>query len=292
MIELMSSLLNSRTRRQNLTVSLAGHQQQLLAVAAAVARPALVRGSGIWPPKCGQQPAPVVYHGAALLAEIASLSAVALHQDPSLVFQPTGLGSVFAAAAVSALAFAEVDGNCNITRPGGIASAMQGYMQYAAQAASYLHLLAQQLLKPSRANAEVARAVLTARGAAQSLVQFLFWLSEPITAVATASRVLQEALPALQLMAAGEETWQLLAAEGGPHEWMPVAAALRRRLPRRMAARFLPDVDRVSAGVARRTGKVLAKWLSTLPLSPLPRSLWLNCCRCVSWFLVVIHAHR
>ncbi len=165
-------------------------------------------------------------------------------------------------------------------------------MQYAAEAASYLHLLAQQLLKPSRANAEASRSALTTRGAAQSLVQLLLWLSEPTTAAATASGVLQEALPALQLMAAGEEMRQLLAAEGGPHEWEPAAAALRRRLPRRMAARFLPDLDRVSAAVARPQGLLLAKLLSTLPLSPLPRPLWLHCCRCVLWCHFVIHTRK
>ncbi len=253
-IALMTELLNSRPCRQNLIASLAGCQQQILAVAAAVARPTLVRSSGVWPPDCGQQPACAVYQGAVLLARFASLSAEALHRDPSSVCQPTGLGSVVVAAAVSALAFAEVDDNSNTTRPAGVADVMQGCMQYAANAVRFLHVLAQQLLKPSRTNAEAARSALTTRGAAQSLVQLLLWLSEPTTAVATASGVLQEALLALQLMVAGEETPQLLAAEGGPHEWEPVAAALRRRLPRRMAARFLPEVNRVSAAVARRTG--------------------------------------
>ncbi len=123
-ITLMADLLNSKPCRQNLTSSLAGTQQQLLALSTAVARPALVRGSGVWPPNCGQQPATAVYQGATLLAKIASLSAGALHQAPSSVCQPTGLGSVLAAAAVSALAFAEVDGNSNTTRPVGIAGAM------------------------------------------------------------------------------------------------------------------------------------------------------------------------
>ncbi len=59
------------------------------------------------------------------------------------------------------------------------------------------------------------------------------------------------ALPALAAVAAGdEEARSHLAAEGGPHEWAPVAAALHRRLPRRMAARFLPEVDCVTAAVA------------------------------------------
>ena len=113
----------------------------------------------------------------------------------------------------------------------------------------YLHVLAQQLQKPSRTNAHAARTALTTQGAAQSLVQLLLWLSDPTTAVATASGVLAEALPALRLMAADEDMRQVLAAADGPHEWEPAATALRRRLPRRMAARFLPEVDRVSAAV-------------------------------------------
>ena len=82
-------------------------------------------------------------------------------------------------------------------------------------------------------------------------MQLLLWLSEPTTAVATASGVLAEALPALRHVAADEDVRQVLAAVDGPHEWKPAAAALWRRLPRRMAARFLPEVDRVSAAVGR-----------------------------------------
>lgn len=46
----------------------------------------------------------------------------------------------------------------------------------------------------------------------------------------------------------------MLAVAGGAHEWEPVPSALRRRMPRRMAARFLPEVDRVTATVVGRTG--------------------------------------
>ena len=130
-------------------------------------------------------------------------------------------------------------------------------MEYAAHAAKYMHVLAQQLLKPSRSNARAVKTALTAQGAAQSLVRLLLWLSDPTTAVATASGVLEEALPALRLMAADKDTGQVLPAVGGLHEWEPVAAALQRRLPRRMAARFLPEVDRVTAAVAGRDAHVL-----------------------------------
>ena len=68
------------------------------------------------------------------------------------------------------------------------------------------------------------------------------WLSEPIMAVATASGVLAGALPALRLMSADEEMRQVLAAADGPHEWEPLAAALRRRVPRRVATRLLPKM--------------------------------------------------
>ena len=88
-------------------------------------------------------------------------------------------------------------------------------------------------------------------------MRLLLWLSDPATAVATASGVLAEALPALRLMAADEAMQQVLAAADGPHEREPVAVALRRRLPRRMAARFLPEVDRVLAAVAGRDAHVL-----------------------------------
>ncbi len=85
---------------------------------------------------------------------------------------------------------------------------------------------------------------------AAQLQHLLKWLADPITPVATASAVLQGALTSLERLAAScSTTRQILAAVGGPGEWAPVAAALHRRLPRRMKARYLPDIDRVSAVV-------------------------------------------
>ncbi len=76
------------------------------------------------------------------------------------------------------------------------------------------------------------------------------WLAEPTTPVATASAMLVEALAGLEaLLTACPRTRQALAEVGGSFEWAPVARALHRRLPRRMAARFLPDVDYLSAAV-------------------------------------------
>ena len=101
--------------------------------------------------------------------------------------------------------------------------------------------LAQQLLKPSGADVEAASSALKTQGAAQSRVRLMLWLSEPATATAAASRVLAEALSALRLLNADDSMLQVLAAAGAPYEWEVVAAALRRRLPRRLSARFLPE---------------------------------------------------
>ncbi len=111
------------------------------------------------------------------------------------------------------MAFAALDSSSG-ARPPGIDANIPGCMQYAAHAVSFLHVLAQQLLKPNRANAKAARAAVTTCGAAQSLVRLLLWLLKPTTAIATASGVLAEALPALRLMAADEEMRRELAAEG------------------------------------------------------------------------------
>ena len=224
---------------------LADFQHLVLALSAAVAQPTFLKWSegGLL-----TKPTPRIYEASSLLADIAMLSAAALNDNPSSVCQSAGLACAVASAAVSALAFWELDSSSG-SRPPDVADKMASCMHYTAQAAKYMHLLAQQLSKASNANAEAARSALTTRGAAQSLVRLLLWLSEPTTAVATASGVLAEALPALQLMAADEDMRQVLALPGGPHDWEPLAAALRRRLPRRMAARLLPEVDCVSAAV-------------------------------------------
>ena len=86
---------------------------------------------------------------------------------------------------------------------------------------------------------------------AAALVRLLAWLAKPTSPTATASGVLAEALPALEHRVCTRAPMrQLLAEAGGRWEWAPVAAALHRRLPRRMAARFLPELDRVTAAVA------------------------------------------
>ena len=235
---------------------LADNQQQLLALSAALARAAHMHGPDGELQESVQRPAASTYAAAALLANIAGVCAESMHHNAPLVCQPGGLAATLASGAVAALAWAVVDSSCGSRAP-EIADDMPGCMQYAAHAAEYMHALAQQLQKPSRTDAHAARTALTMHGAAQSLVQLLLWLSDPATAVATASGVLAEALPALRLMAAEEDMRQVLAAAGGPHEWEPVAAALQRRLPRRMAARFLPEVGRVSAAVIGGDARVL-----------------------------------
>ena len=224
-------------------------QQQVLALSAAVMQPSLLHGLGFELAESPQQPAATTYYGAALLADLAKLSTAALCRDPNSVCQPAGWAASLTLGAVTALAFAVWDSSRGC-RPPDVDIGMPACMQYAAVAAEFMQVLAQQLSKTSRANAEAARSALTTQGAAQSLVRLLLWLSEPTTAIATASGLLAEVLPALRLMAADEDMRQVLAEAGGPHAWSPVAKALRRRLPRGMATRFLPELDRVSAAVA------------------------------------------
>ena len=79
----------------------------------------------------------------------------------------------------------------------------------------------------------------------------LDWVAES-PAIATTTSVLTEGLQALAAIArADAESSLQLATKGGQHEWAPVAEALHRRLPRRMAARLLPMVETVTAAVAR-----------------------------------------
>ena len=116
-------------------------------------------------------------------------------------------------------------------------------MHIAQKAAAWLRCNPTAVTRPGPSPNDVA--------AAPALVRLLAWLAEPTTPVATASGVLAESLPALEHRVRSDPpTCHLLAETGGRWEWAPVAAALHRRLPRRMAARFLPEVDRVTAALA------------------------------------------
>ena len=248
-ITYMNGIFNAEMCLRTQIDIVAGSQQQLLALSAAVTRPALMHSSATEPPGSVQQLVPAAYKGAALLANVAMISTAALDEHPSSICQPAALAATVASGAVAVLVFAPLDSSSG-RRPLNIERNMPGCMQYTAHATRFLHVLAQQLCKKNRANAQAARFALVTEEVAQSLVKLLLWLSEPTTAVAIASGVLAEALPALRLMAGDEGMRQVLAAENGAHAWEPVSAALWRRLPRRLAARLMPDLDSISAAVA------------------------------------------
>ena len=159
-------------------------------------------------------------------------------------------------AAAALLAFAEFDCHAGGKLSSEIGGSLRGSMQLAAAGAACMRGLAGQVSRISsfapygRDCAGSADASLAAQ-----LRDVIAWLAQPTTPVATASAVLVEALVGLQALVAACSVTKLALAEGdGEFEWAPVAAALRRRLPRRMAARFLPEVDRVSTAVAASTG--------------------------------------
>ncbi len=115
----------------------AGSQQQLLALSAAVTRPAPMQGLTTEPPGSVQQLVPAAYKGAALLANVAVISAAALDKNPSSICQPAGLAATVAAGAVAVLAFAPSDSSSG-RRPPNIEQYMPGCMQYARHAAGFL----------------------------------------------------------------------------------------------------------------------------------------------------------
>ena len=159
--------------------------------------------------------------------------------------------TAIAASAAALICFARLECRGGIGPDNVVRKSLPSGMQIAAVAAGVLHRLARQLGLGGGAAAR-SRSALASAGAAAVLRQLLSWIAEPPTAVATSSAVLAEALPALAALAEGDEAFcSQLAAKGGPYEWAPVAAALRRRLPRRMATRFLPEVDCVTAAVAK-----------------------------------------
>ncbi len=164
--------------------------------------------------------------------------------------EDTEAATGLAASAVALLSFAESDCRGD-GGPDDRSALLPSDMHIAATATSFLRRLAQ-LLQAGGVTAACSRSVLASQGAAAALRRLLSWLAEPTTAVAMSPAVLAEALPALAALADGyDEARQQLGARGGPHEWAPVAAALKRRLPRRMAARFLIEVDCVTTAVAK-----------------------------------------
>ncbi len=229
-------------------------QRQVLALAMAMSLPECLRTQAAGSAAPLQRGGLIFYEVAKLLVRILDLVQGAQGDaDGGWAEKPAAASVVQTATAL--MSFAEHDGRSG-KRSAEVDVSMPGCMQLAAAAASCLASLAHRLRSDDSAAASIhevlkgpgARPPLAA--AARQLLQLLAWVSEPTTPVATSSAVLAKALPALATLAASDETARLRLAEGGSgKEWAPVAAALRRRLPRRMAARFLPDVDAVTAAV-------------------------------------------
>ena len=166
--------------------------------------------------------------------------------------------TAMAAVAAAFLAFAEFDSRAGGKRPPGPGDRLPGSMQLAVAGAALIRGLVGRLDSISLVAAyehSGTRPTHAGLMLAGELRHVLEWLAEPTMPVATASAVLVEALAGLQaLVAACPRTRRALAEAGGSFEWAPVAGALHRRLPRRMAARFLPDVDHLSAAVNGTSG--------------------------------------
>ncbi len=162
-----------------------------------------------------------------------------------------------AAAAAAFLALAEFDSRVGGKRSPRLGNRLPSSMQLAAAGAALIRSLVRRLDSISLVASYEHRGTRPTHSGlmlAGELRHVLEWLAEPTTPVATASAVLVEALAGLEaLLAVCPRTRRALAEAGGSFEWAPVARALHRRLPRRMAARFLPDVDRLSAAVDRDT---------------------------------------
>ena len=150
------------------------------------------------------------------------------------------------AAAVALLAAAERWGRTGCWNEVLLASQVRGgWPALARDAAALLHTMAAQ---PAARQSAAMQALLDVN-AASALQQMLAWVAESPT-IASTTGALAEALPALEAVAlADAAVSRRLAAKGGQHEWAPVAEALRRRLPRRMAARLLPMVESLASAI-------------------------------------------
>ena len=181
----------------------------------------------------------------AIFIDMGVLIALQLFQQQHAVHHTRLSSQALAHAAAALLAFAELDSRVGGKRPPAF-ERLRGSMQLAATDAACLRTLVSQVTRTSSRKPSLAT---TAVMSAAELRQALAWLAEPTTPIATASAVLVEALPALESLAAACQNIRRQLASAGSCDWAPVARALHQRLPRRMAARFLPDVDRVSAAI-------------------------------------------
>ncbi len=175
------------------------------------------------------------------------------HHQRRVAQQLRNSSTAIAAAAAALLAFAEFDSRAGGKRPPGPGEYLPDSMQLTAYGAVMIRSLAGQLDSISLAasyehsGTRPTHAGLMLAGEVRHVLE---WLAEPTTPVATAAAVVAEALAGLEaLLAACPRTRRALSEAGGSFEWAPVARGLHRRLPRRMAARFLPDVDYLSAVV-------------------------------------------
>ena len=173
-----------------------------------------------------------------------------------------------AATAAAFVAFAEFGSRAGGKRPPGLGDRLPGSMQLAAAGAALIRELVAHLDSISLVAAyehSGTRPTHAGLMLAGELRHVLEWLAEPTTPVATASAVLVEALAGLEaLVAACPRTRRALAEAGGSFEWAPVAGALHWRLPRRMAARFLPVVDHLSAAVNEGSGADVSEGRDTV----------------------------
>lgn len=195
---------------------------------------------------------PVSYvYSLAFLIDIGVSRALQESQRQRAVHDTRLSPQALAHAAAALLAFAELDSRVGGKSPPEFRERLRGRMQLAATGATCLRTLVGRVSRTSSREPSLAT---TAGVMAADLRQALAWLAQPATPIATASAVLAEALPALESLAAACQNVRRSLASAGSCDWAPVATALHRRLPRRMAARFLPDVDRVSAAVLGSVG--------------------------------------
>lgn len=204
---------------------------------------------------CERNYAPsVLYETVGLLERDGASALGALRQSDAWQFQRSAI-AIMAMAATALLGFAEFDSRAGGRRPPETGSRLPGSMQLAAAGAAMMRCVAGHMHPRSTISldADVRGDVSSARlplMLVTALRNVLIWLAEPATPVATASKVLSETPEGMKAVVASTgAVQQALATVGGSAEWAPVAGALHRRLPRRMAARFLTEVDHISAAV-------------------------------------------
>ncbi len=224
LLSYMRNMWKDRAHLHGRIGSLTSNQMLLPALSAAMEFPSRRQAPGLVRPEFVQHAVVTAYRVAAYLRDVIMLAIEAQHECPSLVWKATGLASTVAGVAASVLAFAQYDSHTN-QRPLVIHGRLPGCMQYAAEAVRYLHLVAQHPAQLGRKTVVAALTSRTFQGVVPELMRLITWLSKPTTAIATASGVLTEALPALTLMAADVHIRPMLAAVGASGRGAAAAAA-------------------------------------------------------------------